>query len=120
MAGEPLRKAAATARGLDISLLPLLALALTPALYATLAAVEAARRGALLVTGPSGSGKTSVLRLVLGLLRPDAGVVRVFGVDPADPANTPGVRRRDRIPVPGGPPGPPPKRGGQHTPLPLA
>ncbi len=36
--------------------------------------------------GPNGAGKTTTLRMVAGLLRPDAGVVRVFGVDAwADP-----------------------------------
>ncbi|HUF46672.1 MAG TPA: ABC transporter ATP-binding protein [Vicinamibacterales bacterium] len=32
--------------------------------------------------GPDGAGKTTALRLVCGLTRPDAGQVRVFGVDP--------------------------------------
>lgn len=35
--------------------------------------------------GGSGSGKTTLLREILGLLRPDAGVVRLFGVDLNDP-----------------------------------
>jgi phospholipid/cholesterol/gamma-HCH transport system ATP-binding protein len=39
-------------------------------------------RGELLaVVGESGTGKSTLLRLVLGLLAPDAGVVRVFGHD---------------------------------------
>ncbi|MFP3381456.1 ATP-binding cassette domain-containing protein, partial [Bacillus sp. SIMBA_069] len=33
----------------------------------------------------SGSGKTTLLREILGLHRPDAGVVRLFGVDLNDP-----------------------------------
>jgi ABC-type lipoprotein export system ATPase subunit len=33
------------------------------------------------VLGPSGAGKTTMLRVVAGLLRPSAGVARVFGVD---------------------------------------
>ncbi len=36
--------------------------------------------------GPNGAGKTTTLRMVTGLLKPDAGSVRVFGVDAlADP-----------------------------------
>lgn len=35
--------------------------------------------------GGSGSGKTTLLREILGLLRPDTGVVRLFGVDLNDP-----------------------------------
>lgn len=36
--------------------------------------------------GPNGAGKTTTLRMVAGLLRPDSGSVRVFGVDAwADP-----------------------------------
>src|SRR5262245_62830133 len=36
--------------------------------------------------GPNGAGKTTTLRMVAGLLRPDAGSISVFGVDAlADP-----------------------------------
>ena len=35
--------------------------------------------------GESGSGKTTLLRAVLGLQQPNAGTVRLFGVDLADP-----------------------------------
>ncbi len=36
--------------------------------------------------GPNGAGKTTTLRMVAGLLRPDAGSIRVFGIDArADP-----------------------------------
>ncbi len=31
--------------------------------------------------GPNGAGKTTTLRMVAGLLRPDSGTIRVFGVD---------------------------------------
>jgi ABC-2 type transport system ATP-binding protein len=32
--------------------------------------------------GPNGAGKTTMLRILLGLIRPDAGTVRLFGRDP--------------------------------------
>lgn len=35
--------------------------------------------------GGSGSGKTTVLREILGLLRPDAGSIKLFGVDLGEP-----------------------------------
>ena len=36
--------------------------------------------------GPNGAGKTTTLRMVVGLLRPDAGAISVFGIDAlADP-----------------------------------
>ena len=36
--------------------------------------------------GPNGAGKTTTLRMVAGLLRPDAGSISVFGIDAlADP-----------------------------------
>src|SRR5436190_3606792 len=31
--------------------------------------------------GPNGAGKTTTLRMVVGLLRPDAGSIDVFGID---------------------------------------
>ena len=38
-----------------------------------------ARGETLVVMGGSGSGKTVLLRLIAGLIRPDAGQIRVFG-----------------------------------------
>ncbi len=41
------------------------------------------RSGELLaLLGPNGAGKTTLVRMLLGLARPDAGSVSVFGVDP--------------------------------------
>jgi len=38
--------------------------------------------------GPNGAGKTTTLRMVVGLLRPDAGAISVFGIDAlADPVS---------------------------------
>ena len=46
--------------------------------------VEAGRFYALL--GPNGAGKTTTLRMVAGLIRPDAGQISVCGIDAlADP-----------------------------------
>lgn len=40
-------------------------------------------RGEILaLLGPNGAGKTTALRILLGLRRPDAGSVRLFGLDP--------------------------------------
>jgi ABC-2 type transport system ATP-binding protein len=43
------------------------------------------------VLGPNGAGKTTSISLMLGLIRPTSGTVRVFGQDPS------GVRVRSRI-----------------------
>ena len=45
-----------------------------------LAVEEGAVHGFL---GPNGSGKSTTIRCLLGLYRPDAGTVRVFGMDPS-------------------------------------
>ena len=36
------------------------------------------------VVGPNGGGKTTLLRLILGLLKPDSGSVRVLGTSPVE------------------------------------
>lgn len=43
----------------------------------------ATRGSRVAVLGPNGSGKTTMLFHILGILQPDEGLVRVFGVDPA-------------------------------------
>ena len=65
--------------------------------YAGVVAVDgvsfAVRRGEVFgVLGPNGAGKTTTVECAVGLRRPDAGAVRVLGLDPAaDPVD---VRRR--------------------------
>ncbi len=52
----------------------------------------ATRGSRVAVLGPNGSGKTTMIYHILGLLRSQEGVVRVFGVDPA--REWPAIRRR--------------------------
>jgi iron(III) transport system ATP-binding protein len=56
---------------------------------------EVRRGGVLGVLGPSGCGKTTVLRLIAGFERPDAGTIEIGGRQVADPRRqVPPERRR--------------------------
>jgi cobalt/nickel transport system ATP-binding protein len=46
------------------------------------------------LTGPNGSGKTSLLHVIMGLLRPAAGSIEVFGAERRNDADFAEVRRR--------------------------
>jgi ABC-type uncharacterized transport system ATPase subunit len=56
-----------------------------PALKAVNFRVRAGEVVAML--GPNGAGKTTAVKLLLGLLEPNAGRVRVLGGDPTNPEN---------------------------------
>jgi ABC-2 type transport system ATP-binding protein len=57
----------------------------TPALRGVNFQVRAGELVALL--GPNGAGKTTAVKLLLGLMPPNAGRVRVYGGDPTNPEN---------------------------------
>ncbi len=44
--------------------------------------------------GKNGAGKTTTMKLLVGLIRPDSGVVRVWGSDASDPAASIQIRSR--------------------------
>src|SRR5260221_2831288 len=44
--------------------------------------------------GPNGAGKTTAVRLITGALKPSAGTVRVFGLDPTHGEE---IRRRSGV-----------------------
>ena len=50
--------------------------------------------GSLAIVGESGSGKTTVAKMIVGLERPTAGVIRACGSDRSTPARTTRDRRR--------------------------
>lgn len=43
-----------------------------------------AEKDSVCIVGPNGGGKTTLLKLILGLLKPDKGEIRVFGQKPED------------------------------------
>jgi ABC-type phosphate/phosphonate transport system ATPase subunit len=51
----------------------------------------------VVLLGPSGSGKTTLLRCLLGAVTPDAGALRIDGLDPATPSQLRSVRRRTGV-----------------------
>ncbi len=57
--------------------------------------IEAAAGEVLALLGPNGAGKTTTVRLLDGVLRPDAGRAEVLGIDPAVDADA--VRRRTGV-----------------------
>jgi ABC-2 type transport system ATP-binding protein len=54
--------------------------------------LEAPKGSVTVLLGPNGSGKTTAVRTITGALRPDAGRVEVFGIDPD--ADGESVRKR--------------------------
>ncbi|MGQ0804369.1 MAG: ABC transporter ATP-binding protein [Actinomycetota bacterium] len=50
-------------------------------------------RGATGVIGPNGSGKSTLLRCVATVMPPDAGRIRVGGLDPSEPGDQVAIRR---------------------------
>ena len=46
------------------------------------------------VVGPNGGGKTTLLRVILGLIRPDSGEIKIFTESPEH-----GVEKRERVRV---------------------
>ena len=71
-------------RGLSKSFRGHLGIGRTPAVRGL--DLEVARGESFGLLGPNGAGKTTTLKMLLGLLRPDAGEIRLHGLPPSDPA----------------------------------
>jgi ABC-type multidrug transport system ATPase subunit len=82
-------EAAVVCKGLEKTYRDFWGRAVHPALRGMDLTVEAGESHALL--GPNGSGKTTTLRILLGLLEPTAGTVRLFGRAPTETAARRGV-----------------------------
>ncbi|WP_327352776.1 phosphonate ABC transporter ATP-binding protein [Streptomyces sp. NBC_01304] len=51
----------------------------------------------VVLLGPSGSGKTTLLRCILGAVAPQAGTIRVGGLDPVSPSELRALRRKTGV-----------------------
>lgn len=51
----------------------------------------------VVLLGPSGSGKTTLLRCILGAVTPQAGTLRVGGLNPAAPSELRAIRRKTGV-----------------------
>ena len=49
----------------------------------------------LVIIGPNGGGKTTLVKLILGILEPDKGMIRVFGRPPREAASCIGYVQQD-------------------------
>jgi zinc transport system ATP-binding protein len=49
----------------------------------------------LIIIGPNGGGKTTLVKLILGILEPDRGMIRVFGHPPREAASRIGYVQQD-------------------------
>ncbi|MEJ1977006.1 MAG: ATP-binding cassette domain-containing protein [Acetobacteraceae bacterium] len=70
--------------------------------------------------GPNGSGKSTVMKLIMGIERPNAGQVRIDGVDVAGWPSHRIARQGRRAGVPAFPPDAPPDGAGEHQARPAA